>query len=296
MTSLAMLLAAANPVVSMFPQNVTFHAGFDDGTVEAAVGMTPDHSRSWKNYALCEGLFGKGLSRGQVGYSQNQEQPLIDGDRPGTVVLWVRLNREQEPEIRGSRISRWEGGNTYFGVSGTNGTRLLVMKSADTRWNEGMACLYVCRQDDFGKLSTRMVSARLSYADWETGTWRMIAAAWTADKLYVSVDGKPFAERPYDFSLGKLAGSVCVKTSYWDEKRDRNATSLSSSTIDEVTVFNRKLTNAEIDSIYENTKNAALSHSVGAARFADAAQLLFGGGEPLHGCGANGIIHLEPRK
>ena len=44
-------------------------------------------------------------------------------------------------------------------------------------------------------------------------------------------------------------------------------------------VFNRKLTNAEIDSIYENTKNAALSHSVGAARFADAAQLLFGGGE-----------------
>ena len=130
----------------------------------------------------------------------------------------------------------------------------------------------------------------------EIQTASVSAAAWTADKLYVSVDGKPFAERPYDFSLGKLAGSVCVKTSYWDEKRDRNATSLSSSTIDEVTVFNRKLTNAEIDSIYENTKNAALSHSVGAARFADAAQLLFGGGEPLHGCGANGIIHIEPRK
>ena len=100
MTSLAMLLAAVNPVVSMFPQNVTFHAGFDDGTVEAAVGMTPDHPRSWKNYVLCDGLFGKALSRGMVGYQQRPEQPIVDGERPGSVVLWVRLNAEQQPRTR----------------------------------------------------------------------------------------------------------------------------------------------------------------------------------------------------
>ena len=106
MTSLAMLLAAANPVVSMFPQNVTFHAGFDDGTVEAAVGMTPDHPRSWKNYVLCDGLFGKALSRGMVDYQQRPEQPIVDGERPGSVVLWLRLNAEQQPRTRG--LAKWE--------------------------------------------------------------------------------------------------------------------------------------------------------------------------------------------
>ena len=255
MTSLAMLLAATNPVVSMFPQNVTFHAGFDDGTVEAAIGMTPDHSRSWKNYVLCDGLFGKALSRGMVGYQQRPEQPIVDGERPGSVVLWVRLNAEQQPRTRG--LAKWEGGGGFFEAAGDGGARLIVMKSVDCHWGDGVVMLYVCRKDEFGKLLTRCVGARLTYTDWKVGDWRMVAAAWTTDKLFISVDGKPFAERPYDFPLGKLAGSVYVKSDYWVEKRDRGNYALSTFSVDEATVFDRKLSDAEVASIYEKTKKEA---------------------------------------
>ena len=257
MSPFALLLAAVNPVVTMFPQNVTFHVGFDDGTVEAAVGLTPSHSRSWKNYTLCDGLFGKALSRGMVCYAQNPAQPLIDGERPGTVVLWVRLNAKQEPRTRG--LAKWEGGGGYFEAMGDNGTRLIVMKSVDYHWGDGAVLLYVCGKDEFGKTRSRNVGARLSYTDWEVGAWRMVAAAWTADKLFVSVDGKPFAERPYDFPLGKLAGGVYVKSSHWNEKADRGNTALSTVSVDETTIFNRKLTDAEVAALYEQTKKAAFT-------------------------------------
>lgn len=255
MTSLAILLAAANPVVSMFPLDVTFHVGFDDSTIEAAVGMCRDHPSSLKNYSLCDGLFGKALSRGMVSYGQNPVQPLVNGERPGSVVLWVRLNREQKPRTRG--LAKWEGGGSYFEAMGDGGTRLLVMKSVDYHWGDGAVLLYVCSKDRFGKMLSRNVGARLSYADWEVGRWRMVAAAWTADKLFISVDGRPFAERPYDFPLGKLAGGVYIKTSYWDEKRDRGNAEPADVTVDEVTIFGRKLSDGEVAAIYEKTKKEA---------------------------------------
>ncbi|MBQ6330196.1 MAG: hypothetical protein IJI35_14345 [Kiritimatiellae bacterium] len=131
------------------------------------------------------------------------------------------------------------------------------MKSVDCHWGDGVVMLYVCRKDEFGKLLTRCVGARLTYTDWKVGDWRMVAAAWTTDKLFISVDGKPFAERPYDFPLGKLAGSVYVKSDYWVEKRDRGNDALSTFSVDEATVFDRKLTDTELALIYEKTKKEA---------------------------------------
>ena len=244
MFSALILAAAISPLVEMFPREVTFYHGFDDG-VNPAIGMTGQGN--WKNFHLSDdGLIGKCLDIGTPGYNQNPAQPLIDTTKPGSVVIWAKLLCEQKPIVKG--LAKWEGGGGLFEAMG-NGCRMLIMKSVDHHWGDGAVWVFFEGRDEHGAHFSTCARAHCSFTDWKVGEWRMIAAAWTAEKLYISVNGKPFASAPYNKKMGALRGGVYFKAGYWNAKDPKPGMFA----IDECAIINRKLSDDELAEIYART-------------------------------------------
>ena len=239
-----------NPIVDDFSRELTFHLDFDDGTVQPAVGKTTIPREKRDCFRMDESaLGGKALVNGQFGYPQDSSVPLLDTSKPGTVICWVKLNRAQEPVNQG--LLKLERGSTFFEVIGPDGTQFLIMKSSSMVWGRGAMSFYVNWKDGGGGLKSSSVAARASFVDWKVGEWKMVAAAWTAEKLYVSVDGKPFNSAPLVEPLRRYAGPVYVTATYWIDEKPKTKTEPGLFTVDEVSILNRKLTNDEIKSVYE---------------------------------------------
>ena len=244
------LATPLNPIVTDFSRELTFHLDFDDGTVQPAVGKTTIPREKRDNFRMVKSeLGGQALVNGQFGYPQDPSAPLLDTSKPGTVICWVKLNREQQPVVRG--LQKWECGSTFFDVIGPGGTQFLIMKSSSMEWGRGTMTFYVNWKDIGGKLKTASVAARASFVDWKVGEWKMVAAAWTAEKLYVSVDGKPFNAAPLAEPLRRYAGPVYVTATYWVDAKPKSKTEPGLFTVDEVSILNRKLTDDEIKSVYD---------------------------------------------
>lgn len=239
-----------NPIVEDFAKELTFHLDFDDGTVQPAVGRTTLGPDAVKRSRLTSSeLGGQALVNGMLAYAQHPESPLIDTTRAGTIICWVRLNGEQNP--RTHDLNKWEGGATFFDVSGPSGAQLLLMKNPNCLWGRGALTFYTNFKDAGGKVHTASVEARCSYADWKVGEWRMVAAAWTAAKIYVSVNGAPFVSNPLVQPLLRFSGGVYVTATYWNDKRPEANQEPGTFAVDEVSILNRKLTDEEVKSIYE---------------------------------------------
>lgn len=244
----ALILAAAlNPVVDLFPKEITFYCGYNDGTPQPEIGLTTLPPTMKQFHVADDGLIGGCLDAGMPRFAQDSAQPLIDTTRPGSIVLWVRLQKEQQPIPRG--LAKWEGGGGLFEVVGAEGRRILVMKSVDHQWNDGAVWVFFEGKDETGAHFSVSAATRCSFVGWEVGEWRMISAAWNAEKLFISVNGKPYVSRPYGKKIGALNGPLSFRASYW--KGEGQVSDMFA--IDECMVFSKKLSDDEVAQIYERT-------------------------------------------
>ena len=248
--SLILAAAMANPIVEMFPRELTFLSTFDDGTLEPSLGKTTK-GKAFKDFALDDdGVFGKALVSGYFSYAQDKIRPLVDTSKPGTLICWVRLNVELKPNRQG--LITYEPGFTFIDLLGPDGS-LLVKKSDTHSWGKGAMQVFACTKDKFGKSRMCNASAACTCTDWKVGEWRMVAAAWTAEKLYISVNGRPFSSSPLAAPLKPHLGPFYLQVKMWRHKDAAADAKAGGYAVDEVAALNRKLSDEEVAALYAAT-------------------------------------------
>jgi len=238
--------AAENPVYTMFPDNLIFLLTFDDGTCQPEVGAVAAPAKPPKK-PTCEtaegGVFGRALSAadgGRVEFTKDMDgQPLLDLSASGTVVCWIRY---MNPVPKGKNP-----GITFFSIGlGKTPTRsygrLLMMKQADISW---MNAFYEYVTD---KRRTVAANTGCSYATWKPGVWKMCVMTWTQDKIGFSQDGAPVYEQAYSEKFGPFWRFTLSAP---DLRKDSRGFQL-----DEFAILDRKLTDAEIKALYDETLKA----------------------------------------
>ena len=232
-----------NPVIEMFPREIRLYDSFDGG-INPDVGLTTI-SGSFDHYHLSpDGFLGKCLDVGVLGFSQTSAKPLIDTSKPGTILIWVKLLKEQKPISRG--LATWEGGSSVFEAMGSNNHRMLIMKSVDTHWGDGQFWFFYEGDDEQGAHFSMHAATRCTFTDWKVGEWRLVAASWTAEKMFVSVNGKPYSSSPYDHKMQVLKGNCYLKTETWTSA----GTQPGMFAIDECAILSRKLSDEEVAQVY----------------------------------------------
>jgi len=235
---------AENPLIEMFPREIRFYNSFEGG-LNPDVGITTI-SPSYNRYHLARrGFLGKCLDVGIINYSQTAGKLLVDTEKPGTILIWVKLLREQHPISRD--LAQWEGGASVFEVMGSNNSRMLIMKSVDTQWGSGQFWFFYEGDDEHGAHFSMHAAARCSFADWKVGEWRLIAASWTAEKMFISVNGQPYASAPYSHKMQALRGGCYLKTTEWKSAE----TQPGMFAVDECAILSRKLSDEEVALVYE---------------------------------------------
>lgn len=233
----AAFAAAENPIMRLFPADVVYRQGFDDGTLIPDVGRvakTPDPKR-------CEfaegGVFGRCLSAGSVHFGRDADGlPLMDTQVPGTAVFWVRYV-EDPPEGR-------KTGFIWFiadmvAPEGQRG-RLMALKLHDN------GIIFLFEYYIGKKRFTASAQTGISYEEWQKGEWRMFAVSWDGDKLGLSQNGMDFNEVPYNLRLLPLQDGIELRAPGLREKGRFYQ-------LDEFAVLDRKLSNAEIRKLYVET-------------------------------------------
>lgn len=241
--------AGSNPIFNMFPGRISFFVGFDEKTLEPSIGVTPTPSDKGCLFAD-DGLFGPGLAKGIVRFAQNGETPLADTKRPGTFVFWVKQIAEPKPIHRG--MHDFEKGMFFMDVSGTSGKRLILMKSSDTDWGRGAIWFHYSGKKATGDRFASFVDTRCSTVGWKPGEWRMVAAAWTSDQLWVSVNGAPFVHRPYEVRMDSMLGDLYVRCG--DFSKELRPCEF---VVDEFAVLTDRLSDEEVKTLYEKTRQEA---------------------------------------
>ena len=232
MTLAACIIAAVNPLLTLFPGDLVFLQTFDDGSLLPQVGVPATSWREPPAEFADGGVIGRCLAAGGARFSEDAfGAPILDTTGSGTMVCWVRyvgeVSSDAEPPI-------------FFFTAHLAQTpkpgRLLCFKQAG---NPDMVALYESYTDRRITAGARIES---SYLKWPRGEWRMVAMSWTPEKIGISVGGSPFAEVPYGRALGKASSFSFAAPAVSDKKRFYQ--------IDECAILSRKLTDAEITAVH----------------------------------------------
>lgn len=244
-------MAGGNPVTALYPRDITFLLNFDDGTVNPAMGMT-EIRKNFAGAAFEEGLFGKACIAGWIRYLQDPSSLLIDTSRPGTFIAWVKLRHEAPQVDPGKRELPLEPGFSIFQLFGKDHRFIDFRKSGDLYWRSGALWLLHGGVDpETGKRFQTFAAKKCSVVGWAVGEWRMVVAAWTADALYVSVNGEPFAKAMCTPLVPMLDPLWIRVNNVYDPKNPKTDGLVA---LDEIAILSRKLSDTEVKELYDRTR------------------------------------------
>ncbi|MBO7742303.1 MAG: LamG domain-containing protein, partial [Victivallales bacterium] len=241
----ALMLHAAEPTV-YFSFDRSSRADFGGtGSGTGVTGATEDHgvigqitrgTDTTPDKYLDAGISGKAL---RVGNSrdgkaiQNYRYNLQPGisSAQGAVSLWIKANDWNPAKSL----------NFHHFVSGSSKTeRLIIYKYCE---NTRLVAL-------LGPLSKGHASAKADISTWKTDTWHHICATWDAKILEIYMDGNKVDEAPRTAAPGATDFNNLQFSEYWTGNPG-------SSSVDEVRIYNRRLTRDEVVADYMlNAKNA----------------------------------------
>lgn len=230
--------AGENPIYRLFPAEITYLQHFDDGTGFPDVGTVDRTRQKASQLEFAEGgVFGNCLAAGEVsGDFDASGRPFIDLAGSGTVICWVRY-MEDVPEGKNPGI-------TYFSCAldpdPKTWRRLLMMKQSGIGW---MNFFYEYVTD---KRYVVCANTDLSFKHWKKGEWKMTVATWTQDKIGFSQDGAPLVETAYEEKLAPMKGRFAIVAPAVGGKGRFYQ-------VDEFAILNRKLSNEEIRTLYDET-------------------------------------------
>lgn len=204
--------ATSSPVCAIYPNHITFHLNFDDGSAEPSIG---DVKAGGQKPVIGDGgMFGsKGLHAGTVRYPMPKGQRIFDTTKPGTLVFWLKVSETPHPVLSDALDSAGkpveiEPGETYFHGEWSQAKRMLVFKQGALKWGEAPIATYYHAPTQDGKNRSANVGLPCSLKGWNPGEWRMVAAKWRQDAISISINGSPFKTMDSGGVMGPFFGSI----------------------------------------------------------------------------------------
>lgn len=227
------LYAAENPALELFGDDITFYVSFDEGNGTADLADGSEKPVPIGSVTYADGVFGGKALR--TGLFQYQGAGNADLSRAGTIVLW--LTPENWPAERPDAQAKEPGFNAFHAVA--SDYQFLVSKIKGQPWGHGHINTYVLN-------GTKHVNCIVfgGGKNWKNGEWRMIACTYSGGNISCSVNA------------GRTSASVLTRLMTQPPRvfnigteRDENAQYRV--LVDEVVVFKRVLTEAELRQLYD---------------------------------------------
>jgi len=225
-------MAPVNPVLSKFSDNITFYLNFDESNMipNLASGNNKVRGKGGE-FTWGKGLFGKCLRSGQANYFGPKN---LDFSAPGTVIFWMAPSNWK-------KIEREDYFWPFIGF--TKKTKIILGRQG-AKW--GKTRIYAYATTPKGKKNINAGVKSGSAKVWKPGQWHMIAMTWGPDTLGISVDGKKQLEKSLEEPLG-------IKTPWFLFGAQKSADKGLQVLQDEFVIMNKKLSDDEIKSLYEET-------------------------------------------
>ncbi len=237
------LTGLLSPVLLRFSDNITFYHNLDNGTVAnmAGVESKPFGVEGKTSFETTEE--GKdSLSGGALKFHAEGNLDLV---RQGTLIFWIRpfkwVRSDNEPNFYPLFVYARNG----YIMLGRQGK--IVEKGVAKRHD--MIFLYA-----YGK--GNKIIGRVLYHGATTAwkdEWHMIALTWQTGRIGISIDGSPASTTILEHEMGE-ASWFQFGSAYPLAEGSRIL-------MDELMIFNRNLTDEEIDWIYKiTTANGSKKH------------------------------------
>ena len=213
---------------------LTFRCSFD-GTVEPQVHAGSGAAKLDGKAEYAPGVSGQALvvgdGKAQLSYPVQGNYPLGEA----SVSFWVRP-------------LDWRGDDKHF--------HIFFQASASLPGGRGKGARLVYKYLVPGRFLHLVIPDEpipyvnfqgACYADiaaWKPGEWHHVVATWRAAGMTLYLDGKPVGGRPYDMMPMNMGGRFQFGDRTWG--KGRKATSL----VDELTIYDRQLNEAEVALLY----------------------------------------------
>lgn len=224
----------ANPILGKYAENITFYLNFDEGNYIPAMAKGQQTNRGEDGIATFEkGLFGKCLRTGRPNYYSDGN---LDMSAPGTLIVWVSPWQWKQIEVEDYF---WP----FIAFTDTSKIQLGRMRGA---WGSTRIYAYLTAPDKKNNLNLGFGGG--SGKDWKSGEWHMLVLTWTPESIGLSVDGSKLVEQSIAQPLGSKPGFFFIGAAATEKEVQLLQ--------DEVTILNKKLSDDEIKSLYEETLKA----------------------------------------
>jgi hypothetical protein len=217
---------------------VKFHAPFEN-SCNAVVSEGDEKGSPSEKAVFVDGVYGKGIRSGKGGAAiRFMRENNLDFDNPGTVNVWFKIDCGHGTQ--GPAIPFWGiGADPQKGIL-TVGVLNDPMKLCPCRRQIGF--LFISRKrPKYARAFAVGTGARRICSG-----WHLLSAAWSGNKLFVSLDGVPYRSFELEKPLSNEELGYQKRFGVgWSYERWPFA-------LDEFTVYGKKLSDAEIRKIYEN--------------------------------------------
>ena len=227
-----------NIIADEITDSVKFHVPFENNC-NAAVAEGDEKGAPAGKSIFVDGVYGKAICSGKGGTAiRFMRENNIDFDNPGTVNIWFKIDCKHGTQ--GPAIPFWGVGGDANKAIMTVGVLNDPMKVCPCRRQTGIL-LISKKRPKYAKAYAVNSGARRICSN-----WHLMSTAWSGNKLFVSLDGTPYRSFELDKPLSNAElGYQKRFAAGWSYERWGYA-------IDEFTVFSKKLSDAEIQKIYED--------------------------------------------
>lgn len=236
--SAGVLLLALSVVGDELGDAVKFHVPFENN-FNAIVSEGEEKGDPTGKKVFIDGVFGKAVRSGKGGAAiRFMRENNIDFDNPGTANIWFKIDCEHGTQ--GPAIPFWGiGADANRGIM-TVGVLNDPMKVCPCRRQIGILLISKKRPKYAMAFAVNSGKQRICSG------WHLMSTAWSGNKLFVSLDGMPYRSFELDKPLSNVElGYQKRFAAGWSYERWEFA-------IDEFTVFGKKLSDTEIQKIYED--------------------------------------------
>lgn len=235
--------AAGNPVLKEFGSKMTYYHSFELNDADLAEGKaTASKYGSLKPVLKDGGFFGKCLFDGRVSIPTAGN---IDMSSPGTMIIWVcpRTLPTEKGKIKNNPAwwiahLRCEKVYIQFGMPG------------HFPWGRGsLLAIAYSGQKDWKKAEVYLWGVGATPTKWKNNEWHMLAFSWTPTGMSFSADGMPWRSTPLVKPFPKATATFNI-----GGRENPRGYQIS---VDELMIFPKALSNAELKKIYDTMKAAA---------------------------------------
>ncbi len=233
------LLSIGNPaienVISKFNNDLIFHAAFDEMPA-ASISNGSSGPETQKDIEYGPGKSGKALSNGMIAFAGQENLDSLSG----TAILWVEIYRTN-PSAKNE--------TAFFPLDiriyddKRKSAAMFRIGKMDSKNN---ARIYSYFQEGGGGVGCTVRTVYCGNSlNWEKSKWHLLAFAWNPGCIQMSLDGQPFVK---DNAMPLISGkAVQIIIAAVSPQKAKAAVS-----VDEVMVFNRPLSDDEINWIWNS--------------------------------------------